>query len=74
MNSSLAKVKTTLQAITLLERFGRLKIDKLEVEERFTSFFFQFGKDLEDIKNVRMNCCSSFGFIASKSAEQVSNV
>lgn len=52
MNANLAKVKTTLQAITLLERFGKLKIEKLEVEERFVSFFLQFGKDLEDIKVV----------------------
>lgn len=52
MNANLAKVKTTLQAITLLERFGKLKIEKLEVEERFVSFFLQFGRDLEDIKVV----------------------
>jgi len=53
METSIGRVKTTLQALHLLDRFSRLNIKKLGVEEKYRQLFLQFGEDIEAVKHVR---------------------
>ena len=53
METSIGRVKTTLQALHLLDRFSRLNIKKLGIEEKYRQLFLQFGNDIEAVKIVR---------------------
>jgi len=53
METSIGRVKTTLQALNLLDRFSRLNIKKLGIEEKYRQLFLQFGNDIEAVKHVR---------------------
>jgi len=52
METSIGRVKTTLQALHLLDRFSRLNIKKLGIEEKYRQLFLQFGDDIEAVKHV----------------------
>jgi len=52
METSIGRVKTTLQALHLLDRFSRLDIKKLGIEEKYRQLFLQFGDDIEAVKHV----------------------
>jgi len=53
MEMSIGKVKTTLQALHMLDRFSRLNIKKLGIEEKYRQLFLQFGSDIDAVKHVR---------------------
>jgi len=55
METSISRVKTTLQALNLLERFSRLNIKKLGIDEKYRQLFLQFGTEIEFVKHVRQD-------------------
>jgi len=52
METSIGRVRTTLQALHLLDRFSRLNIKKLGIDEKYRQLFLQFGADVEAVKHV----------------------
>ena len=56
MNTSFERMKSTLHALKLLERFNNLNIPSLGVDEKYQTLFKLFGNDIETIKKLYQKC------------------
>ena len=55
MNTGLSKINATLPALKYVERLQKLNIPKLDCSSKFEVLFKQYGKELEDIKDVYLS-------------------
>ncbi|KAL4222174.1 Dynein heavy chain 8 [Mactra antiquata] len=52
MNNSFKKIPSTLQALQLLEKFDKLNIPRLNIEQKYSTIFLQYGDEVEDIRKL----------------------
>ncbi|XP_053374157.1 dynein axonemal heavy chain 8-like [Mercenaria mercenaria] len=52
MNNSFKKIPSTLQALQLLEKFEKLDIPRLNIEQKYSTIFLQYGEEVEEIRKL----------------------
>ena len=55
VNTGLSKINATLPALKYVQRLQQLNIPKLDCSSKYEVLFKQYGRELEDIKNVYLN-------------------
>ncbi|XP_052240013.1 dynein axonemal heavy chain 8-like isoform X2 [Dreissena polymorpha] len=52
MNNSFKKIASTLQALEMVEKFEKLNIPRLNIEQKYSTIFVQYGVEVEDMRKL----------------------
>lgn len=58
MDGCFTKTTSTVQALTLLGRFEKLNIPRLNIEDKYAKILHQYGDEVEEIRKVLIRFCS----------------